>query len=174
MKHISISTFKEVLQAEKNNNTVDFINVCTAAEYKEKHIEGVRSVPLDEISKHISEFKDKKTIYIHCRSGARGRKAIESLSSHGVTAELVNIEGGILAWEEAGHPTKFLTAKKLPLMRQVFLIAGLLVLVSSILGFTYHQNFFFVAMFVGAGLTVSGATGWCGMAIILAKMPWNK
>jgi rhodanese-related sulfurtransferase len=142
MKHISISTFKEVLQAEKSNTTVDFINVCTTAEYKEKHIEGVRSVPLDELSQHLSEFKDKKTIYIHCRSGARGRKAIEALSSLGVVAELVNVEGGILAWEEAGNPTKFLVVKKLPLMRQVFLIAGLLILISSILGFVYNQNSF--------------------------------
>ena len=174
MKHISTSAFKEVLLTEKNNTTVDFINVCTTAEYKEKHIDGVRSVPLDEITQHLDEFKNKKTIYIHCRSGARGRKAIESLSSLGVTAELVNVEGGILAWEEAGHPTKFLIEKKIPLMRQVFLAAGLLVLISSILGFMYSQNFFVLTMFVGAGLTISGVTGWCGMAIMLAKMPWNK
>ena len=46
MKHISITAFKEVIESEANNSTVDFINVCTPAEYKEKHIKGVRSVPL--------------------------------------------------------------------------------------------------------------------------------
>lgn len=174
MKHISPSAFNEVLQAEKNNSTIDFINVCTSAEYKEKHISGVRSVPLDELEKHLDEFKDKKTIYIHCRSGARGKRAIETLTSLGVQAELVNVEGGILAWEEVGHPVHFLAKAKIPLMRQVFLVAGLLIIISSVFGFTIHQNFFLITIVVGAGLTISGATGWCGMAILLSKMPWNK
>jgi len=174
MKHISPSAFNEVLQTEKNNNTVDFINVCTTAEYREKHINGVRSVPLDELEKHLGEFKDKKTIYIHCRSGARGKRAIETLASLGVQAELVNVEGGILAWEEAGYATNFFTKGKIPLMRQVFLVAGLLVFIGSVCGFMVSKNFFFISLFVGAGLTISGATGWCGMAILLSKMPWNK
>ena len=174
MKHISPSAFSEVLQTEKNNTTIDFINVCTSVEYKEKHINGVRSVPLDELEKHLGEFADKKTIYIHCRSGARGRRAIEILTTLGVQAELVNVEGGILGWEESGYPTNFLTKVKIPLMRQVFLTAGLLVFISSIFGFTVSQNFFFITIVVGAGLTISGITGWCGMAIMLSKMPWNK
>lgn len=174
MKHISPSAFNEVLQTEKSNSTIDFINVCTKAEYKEKHISGVRSVPLDDLEKHLEEFKDKKTIYIHCRSGARGKRAIETLVSLGVQAELVNVEGGILAWEEAGYVTNFFAKVKIPLMRQVFLTAGLLILISSICGFTISQNFFLITVFVGAGLTISGATGWCGMAILLSKMPWNK
>ncbi len=174
MKHISPSAFKEVLQTENNNNTIDFINVCTTAEYKEKHISGVRSVPLDELEKHLDEFTNKKTIYIHCRSGARGKRAVETLTSLGVQAELVNVEGGILAWEEAGYATNFFAKVKIPLMRQVLLSAGLLVLISSFFGFTISQNFFLITLFVGAGLTISGATGWCGMAILLSKMPWNK
>lgn len=106
MKHISISAFKEVVQAEANNKTVDFINVCTPAEYRDAHIPGVRSVPLDEITKHVAEFNGKQTIYVHCRSGARSQMAIQQLQAAGVTAELVNVEGGILAWSGAGYPMK--------------------------------------------------------------------
>ena len=106
MKRITVNSFKEVVEAEKNNPSVDFINVCTSTEYNEKHIAGVRSVPLDTLEQHVNEFKDKKTIYIHCRSGKRGEKAVEKLTSLGVKAELVNVEGGILAWEEAGFNTK--------------------------------------------------------------------
>lgn len=105
MKHISVSALKKVIDAEKNNPAIDFINVCTPAEYKEKHISGVRSVPLDDIEGHVEEFKDKKTIYVHCRSGRRGVAGIEKLSALGVNAELVNVEGGILAWEDAGYET---------------------------------------------------------------------
>lgn len=105
MKHITVPEFKQVIESERSNESADFINVCTPAEYKEKHIGGVRNVPLDEIQKHLSEFQNKKTIYVHCRSGNRGRKALEKLRELGVTAELINVEGGLLAWEKEGYPT---------------------------------------------------------------------
>ncbi len=173
MKHISIGAFKEVIESESSNSTVDFINVCTSAEYKEKHIKGVRSVPLDTLNTRVGEFNKKKTIYIHCRSGNRGRQAIEKLQSLGVTAELVNVEGGILAWEEAGYETGSHT-NRLPVMRQVFIAAGALVFAGSLLAYFLGDTFLLIPLFVSLGLMVSGVTGWCGMALMLGKMPWNK
>jgi len=173
MKHISVSGFKEVIESESNNQTVDFINVCTPAEYKEKHIKGVRSAPLDTLHTRVDELNKKKTIYIHCRSGNRGRQAIEKLRSLGVTAELVNVEGGLLAWEEAGHETGSFT-KRLPLMRQVFIGAGGLMLGGLVLAHLIDYQFLLIPLFVSIGLLISGITGWCGMALLLSKMPWNK
>lgn len=173
MRHISVQSFKEVVKAEQGNSAVDFINVCTPAEYKEKHIEGVRSVPLDEIDSRAGEFAGKQTVYVHCRSGKRAGQAIEKLLAAGVTAELVNVEGGILAWDEAGLPTKSLT-KRMPLMRQVLLTAGLLILSGFVLAATVNPYFLAIPVFVGCGLTFAGATGWCGMSFLLARMPWNK
>lgn len=173
MKHISASAFREVIQAERSNTSVDFINVCTPAEYKEKHIEGVRSVPLDEIERHLSEFQDKKTIYVHCRSGKRGVKALEKLKELGVTAELINVEGGLLAWEAAGYNTGSLTTR-MPLMRQVFIAAGGLVLLGYALSLLFDSNYSLLSAAVGAGLIFAGITGWCGMAFVLGRMPWNK
>jgi len=173
MKHISVDVFKQVLEAEKNNDSIDFINVCEPAEYKEKHIEGVRSIPLGTLESHVGEFTNKQTIYVHCRSGKRGQQAIEKLTAAGVTAELVNVEGGIMAWDEAGHPTNSLT-KRMPLMRQVLLAAGLLILIGFIGAHTVYEGLRFIIPVVGAGLVFSGLTGWCGMAMFLSKMPWNK
>lgn len=172
MKHISITSFKEVLGTEKNNTAVDFINVCTTAEYKEKHIPGVRSVPLDELNKHVSEFNGKQTIYVHCRSGNRSKKAIEQLESLGVRAELVNVEGGILAWDAAGFATNSHT-NRLPIIRQVLIAAGSLVVISHIAA-AFVPVWLYLSLFVGVGLLFAGVTGWCGMAFLLAKMPWNK
>lgn len=173
MKHISVSAFKEVVESEANNPTVDFINVCTPAEYKEKHIKGVRSVPLDTLQNNIATLNAKKTIYLHCRSGNRGRQAIEKLIALGVTAELVNVEGGLLAWEEAGHETGSHTTR-LPIMRQVFIGAGGLVLLGIVLTHFVSYIFILIPLFVSLGLLVSGTTGWCGMALLLSKMSWNK
>jgi rhodanese-related sulfurtransferase len=173
MRHISVHSFKEVVQAEAGNSAVDFINVCTPAEYKEKHIKGVRSVPLDEIASRVNEFKGKQTVYVHCRSGKRANQAIETMHSLGVTAELVNVEGGILAWDDAGLPTYSLT-ERMPIMRQVLIAAGLLILISLFLAGFVHQSFIILTYVVGVGLTFAGVSGWCGMAFLLAKMPWNK
>lgn len=173
MKQVTVTTFKEVLSAEQNNPTVDFINVCTPAEYKEKHIRGVRSVPLDEIERRVAEFANKKTVYVHCRSGRRGAQAIEKLRALGVTAELVNVEGGLLAWDEAGFETGSHTTR-IPIIRQVMIAAGLLVLIGVFLSLAYHPAWVYLSGAVGAGLLFSGLTGWCGMALILARMPWNR
>jgi hypothetical protein len=43
-----------------------------------------------------------------------------------------------------------------------------------VLGFLVAPAFFGVSAFVGAGLTMAGATGWCGMARLLRIMPWNR
>ncbi|MFZ1988032.1 MAG: rhodanese-like domain-containing protein [Minisyncoccia bacterium] len=173
MKQILVSSFKEIIDAEKNNPLVDFINVCTPAEYKEKHISGVRSVPLDEIEQHIQEFKDKKTIYVHCRSGRRGVAAIEKLAALGVKAELVNVEGGILAWEEAGYGTARISSR-LSLMRQTFIAAGALVILAHALAFFIAPEWLALSAAVGVGLFLAGLTGWCGMTMLLARMPWNR
>ena len=173
MKHISVSSFKEVIDAERNNSSVDFINVCTPEEYNEKHIAGVRSVPLDEIEQHLGEFKDKKTIYVHCRSGRRGTAAIEKLSALGVQAELVNVEGGILAWEEAGYGINKVSSR-MSLMRQTFVAAGVLILLGHAFAFWISPTGFILSALIGAGLLFAGLTGWCGMTMMLGRMPWNK
>ncbi len=173
MKEISVQTFKEVLDTARSDEGTDFINVCTPAEYKEKHIIGVRSVPLDTIADRIDEFKNKKTIYVHCRSGRRAAAAIKTLADGGITAELINVSGGLMAWEDAQYSTRSHTSR-LPIMRQVFLTAGVLVLGFSLAALIIDTSFAFGTLFVGMGLTLSGATGWCGMALALSKMPWNK
>ena len=59
-------------------------------------------------------------------------------------------------------------------MRQVQLVIGLILIASSALALTVDKNFAFIPAFLGCGLTMAGATGWCGLAILLSKMPWNK
>lgn len=173
IKHISVHSFKEVVEAEQNNSSVDFINVCTPVEYKEKHIAGVRSVPLDEIQNRAGEFAGKTTIYVHCRSGNRSQQAIEKLKQLGLKADLINVEGGLMSWDEAGFATNKLT-NRIPLMRQVLIAAGGLVLFGFLLSVMVAPQFIYLSVFVGAGLLFAGVSGWCGMSYFLAKMPWNK
>ena len=64
--------------------------------------------------------------------------------------------------------------KAMPLMQQVQLTIGLGVLTGAILALTVHPNWVFLCAFFGAGLTMAGSTGWCGLAILMSKMPWNR
>lgn len=129
-------------------------------------------MPLSDLASRIAELKDKKTIYVHCRSGNRSQRAIETLERLGLGAELVNVEGGIMAWEAAGLKTAS-TSSALPLTQQVFVTAGSLILGG--VGLTLWQGieFLIIPGFIGAGLLFAGITGWCGMALLLSKMPWN-
>ena len=36
------------------------------------------------------------------------------------------------------------------------------------------EHFYQASGFVGAGLMFAGLTDWCGMGMLLAKMPWNQ
>jgi rhodanese-related sulfurtransferase len=71
-------------------------------------------------------------------------------------------------------PTVQDKAQPRPLMQQVQIVAGSLVLLGVVLGYLLNPAFFLLSGFVGAGLLFAGLSGWCGMALLLAKMPWNR
>ncbi len=62
----------------------------------------------------------------------------------------------------------------LPLMRQVQIAAGSLVLLGLILSQTVAPAWIFHTWFVGAGLVFAGVSGFCGLARLLAVLPWNR
>ncbi|MFM9848846.1 MAG: DUF2892 domain-containing protein [Hyphomicrobiaceae bacterium] len=58
--------------------------------------------------------------------------------------------------------------------RQVMIATGSLVVLGVLLGQLVASEFYAVPAFVGAGLIFAGISGWCGMAKLLALMPWNR
>jgi len=111
-------------------------------------------------------------IYLTCRSGNRSGKAQARLKELGFS-NVINVEGGFLAWHAANYPeTK--TRGQFPIMRQVQIVAGSFILLGSLGSMYLTANLIWLAVFVGAGLTFAGLSGWCGMALMLGAMPWNK
>ena len=84
------------------------------------------------------------------------------------------LDGGLDAWKKAGLPTRIDAKAPLELMRQVQIAAGSLILLGVVLGYAVGSAFFLLSGFVGAGLILAGVTGFCGMARLLDKMPWNR
>ncbi len=166
-----------VLQNHTEN--IEIIDVRTPSEYRSGHIEGARLLPLDELhsenlSQRIGEKigDPKQTLYLTCQSGFRAGQAAELLADAGYRGVTV-IEGGTEAWEKAGLPMKR-CGSAISLERQVQITIGSLIVLKVFFGFTVHELFFALAAFIGSGLIVAGITRWCGMAQLIARMPWNR
>jgi 3-mercaptopyruvate sulfurtransferase SseA len=132
-------------------------------------------MPLHELNVHevLAWHKPGEPIYVLCQAGARAAKAIEQFERAGCY-DCVLVEGGTQAWIDAGLPVHRGKSTVLPIMRQVQIVVGSLSAVSAILALAVNPWFAAVPLFLGCGLLFAGITGTCGMAIMLAKMPWNR
>ena len=92
----------------------------------------------------------------------------------GGTCEAFIIEGGLDAWKKAGLPVATDRSQPIELQRQVQIGAGSLAFIGTVLGVMVSPWFLAVPAFVGAGLMTAGVTGFCGMAQLLMRAPWNR
>jgi rhodanese-related sulfurtransferase len=151
------------------------IDVREPDEHARERIEGARLAPLsrfDSVSL-VGEAERGKVAVFHCNSGNRTAQAADRLLGAGF-AEAYQLEGGIQGWKRAGLPVIADRKAPLPIMRQVQIAAGSLVLLGIVLAVLVSPWFMALSAFVGAGLIVAGITGFCGMANLLLHMPWNR
>lgn len=166
----------ELYARKQRGEPVEVIDVRTPVEFREVHCPWARNIPLTELDpKAVMASRTvpaDKPLYIICKSGSRGKQACEKFLASGFT-NVINVEGGTTAWENAGLPVNR-GKKAISLERQVRIAAGSLVLLGVVLGVWVHPGFLAIAAFVGAGLVFAGVTDTCGMALLLARMPWNQ
>ena len=152
------------------------LDVRTPGEYAAAHVPGAKLIPLDELDAAgfcRDQGSDCSPVYVLCQSGGRARRAIEKLKSAGVP-DCVLVEGGTQAWIEAGLPVNRGESHVLPLMRQVQIVVGFLSAAGAALALTVNLHFAYLPLAIGCGLLFAGLTGFCGLALVLTKMPWNK
>jgi len=149
------------------------IDVREPVEHAEAHVNGAKLIPLGQIESRCSEINPQQPVIVMCQAGKRGQTAADKLRKLGFS-DVRNLEGGLLAWKAAGMVCVEGTRKCLPLMRQVQLVIGLCVFTGSLLAVFVDPRWVYLPMFFGAGLIFAGSTGFCGLALLLAKMPWNQ
>jgi len=149
------------------------LDVRTPVEFAEVHVPQARNFPLADLNPASLSLSKTKPVYLLCRSGQRASKAADKLSQAGFTNPVV-VAGGTLAWIDAQLPVTRGASNVISLERQVRIVAGLLVLSGIALGWFVHRGFFGLSAFVGAGLVFAGITDFCGMGLLLARMPWNR
>jgi rhodanese-related sulfurtransferase len=151
------------------------IDIRERDEYRRENIPGARHHAVSALDREHPARPGDDVLIFHCKSGARTCQNAERIAD-GMPAGIDSyiLEGGIDAWRKAGLPVAVDRRQPIPTMRQVQIVAGSLVLLGVILGTLVTPAFYALSGFVGAGLVFAGVTGFCGMARILALMPWNR
>lgn len=170
----AVLTASEVAALRAARPEVRLLDVRTPGEYAAVHIEGAYNVPLDRLAEHGREIRSgvDAPVVLVCRTGGRARQAEEALRTAGMP-DLHVMEGGMDGWVAAGLPVRR-GAARLSLERQVRIAAGALAAAGGVLAVAVHPAFGLVSAFVGGGLVFAGVTDRCGMALLLARLPYNR
>ncbi len=159
--------------ATKNPN-IRFLDVRTPGEFESEHLLGAYNVPLDTLGEHAAELSSclSDPVVLVCQSGQRACEADATLRRAGM-ANLHVLDGGVNAWLAAGLPT-VKGPKRMSLERQVRIVAGGLAAVGGVLALLVNPWFAALPAVIGSGLVFAGVTDTCTMAMLLAKLPYNR
>ena len=159
------------LNAQLPSGRLSIVDVREPMEFAGGHIAGSRNIPLAQLAE--APLPEGPLVVV-CQSGARSERGVAVLGRRGLTAGVTDLEGGLIAWQAAQLPLERRKGAPLPLMRQVQIAAGSLVLLGVILSQAIAPGWIWLSGFVGAGLVFAGVSGFCGMARLLAVLPWNR
>jgi rhodanese-related sulfurtransferase len=129
------------------------------------------SIPLVTLTASAAAWDRTEPILLVCRSGVRSRQAAQQLEGMGFT-QVATLEGGLGACGRSGVPM-IITRAPLPMMRQVLIAAGIVLLTTLLLSLLHPALIAFTWLVAGMML-IAGITGVCPMARLLALMPWNR
>ena len=164
-------TVNELARRKRESEFLQIVDVRSPQEYRAGHIPGAMNIPMETIAARTGDLDAKSKIMLVCQSGKRAETVYERL--RGLPLALAVLEGGTAGWKAAGFALVSEQAAGWSLDRQIRLIAGLLILAGTLGSFAFRP-LLGLTLFVGGGLTFSGLTGWCGMGLLLAQMPWNR
>lgn len=164
--------------AQKLANGATLIDIRSPDEFARTHINGAVCMPIDsldkdKIAKNTNQNGDNVVIF-HCLSGMRTAQNADKITDCMQNCTVYIMDGGLQAWQKAGLPTVIDRTQPISLMRQVQIVAGVLILLGVVLGSLVSPVFYGISGFVGAGLLFAGVTGLCGMARLLALLPYNR
>lgn len=164
----------EMLERWMREGGAVLVDVREDFEHAEERIEGAELVPLSKFdAEGVRARYPGRRVVFHCRSGRRSAEAAGKFRVS--NEEVFHLTGGIEGWKASGRATiRMAKGSRLPVMRQVQITAGFLVAAGVALGVFVNPWLLVIPAFVGCGLMFAGATGWCGMAMLLGRMPWNR
>ena len=148
------------------------VDVRTEAEFAGERLAGAECVPLDRLTTVAAQWSRQEPLILMCAAGVRSKDAMNRLAGMGF-ANLTMLEGGLKACKSAGLEV-VIEKRTIPIIRQVLLVAGVLVLCGLLLAREVSPYFLALPVLVGCGMVFSGLTGICPMFWVLSQMPWNQ
>ncbi|MNJ42598.1 putative adenylyltransferase/sulfurtransferase MoeZ [compost metagenome] len=82
----------------KKGEQVKMLDVREPDEWAEGHVRGAKHIPLGQVLERLNELNADEELIVICRSGNRSGLACELLQEKGFN--VVNMTGGLLAWED--------------------------------------------------------------------------
>lgn len=129
--------------------------------------------PVSEINgETLSEFvretklSPDKTVVLLCARGMRASQAAEKLRPL-IPNPIAVVEGGRAALATGSTQT-------MSIERQVRIAAGSVVLLGVVGSTLVHPALIAISAFVACGLIFAGITDWCGLGLLMMRMPWNQ
>ena len=163
------------IEAERARNSL-LLDVRSPAEFRGGHVRGAVNLPLELVTvAKVSTLRGgnpDRHVVLLCAAGKRATAAADRLSGKGL--QILVVTGGTAACATAGLPLDKISNGVISVERQVRIAAGTLVFGGVLLGANVHPGFYGLSAFVGAGLVFAGVTDWCGMGLLIARVPWNK
>lgn len=103
VKTVNTDQFNQLLALDN----VQVVDVRTAEEYQSGHIEDAVNIDVlkDNFEAKAAKLDKDQPVLVYCRSGKRSMKAATTLNSMGFK-RIVNLDGGMLAWEEDEKPVE--------------------------------------------------------------------
>lgn len=154
------------------NSGAQLLDVREFPEFASGHIAGARSVPLSDLEPRMDRVDRSTPLILICQAGKRSAQAAGKLAKLGFR-DLTQLKGGIEAWKRDGLSLEQEAGAPWALERQVRFAAGLLVIIGLVLSMKWPAAIL-LSWLVGGGLVLSALTDWCGMALLLARAPWNR
>ncbi|RMH61920.1 MAG: rhodanese-like domain-containing protein [Zetaproteobacteria bacterium] len=105
LREISVDElYPRWLIAREKGEPLLLFDVRTAEEFAVMHVPGARLLPLAALPARMNEIPGAGEVYVMCQAGARSAQACVFLRQRLGYEHLVNIRGGMLAWQRAGYP----------------------------------------------------------------------
>ncbi|NUQ01273.1 MAG: rhodanese-like domain-containing protein [Armatimonadetes bacterium] len=148
------------------------LDVREPAEHAAERIPAAKLMPSSRFQAHEVAAAHEGKVVVHCASGMRAGSVYEQLQQCGCDHVFLFREG-VKGWREAGFEVVGTGKPPLPLMRQVQLVVGAMILAGTLAAMA-SPWFLLVPGFCGCGMLMAGATGNCALANVLARLPYNQ
>lgn len=102
-KHVDAEQAAKLIQEGK----VAVLDVRTADEFKEGHVDGAANIDILEpgFADKLAKLDKSKPLLVHCQAGGRSTRALPTLEKLGFQ-QVYHLDGGMNDWVKAGKPVK--------------------------------------------------------------------